>query len=155
MKYPITGYLTVRFEDRGLHPDEEKFLTDESPQTCTAFNITNNAITPRYTQFRIYIAYDQVGEVNVTLIGTNLGCGHNMYVTPLSAAEIGTWTGKWSICPLKQTSSYEDKETCSYECRCSGICKEIQIMKYPASIKDSSWSVCHICIDYEPGKTRH
>jgi hypothetical protein len=84
--------------------------------------------------------------VNVTLIGTNLGCGHNLYVTPLSAAETEKWIARWTTCPLRQTDRYEDKERCLYECRCSGSCEEIQVLRMPTDRKDRSWTVCYMCI---------
>jgi len=84
--------------------------------------------------------------MNVTLIGTNLGCGHNLYVTPLSAAETEKWTGRWTTCPITEETKYEDKERCSYSCRCRGSCEEIQVFKRPNIIKDSSWNLCYVCM---------
>ncbi|KAK2146038.1 hypothetical protein LSH36_638g01004 [Paralvinella palmiformis] len=142
-------YLSVRSDYLSIIPDEERYLTDESPQTCASFNISSEVNTPRYTQFRVQLDDDQfIEQVTVTLIGTNLGCGHGLYVSPLSATETSTWTGLWMTCQLENRSSYEDKQMCFYECPCLASCKEIQIMKYPKVIMDSPWTLCHMCITY-------
>jgi len=121
--------LSVRSEYLSIIADEERYLTDESPQTCASFNINEGANIPRYTQFRVKVGDDLVGEqVDVTLIGTNLGCGHNLYLSPLSVAEIEMWNGRWKTCSLNETSIYEDKEMCFYKC------------------------LINVCITYQPGK---
>ena len=140
----------MRFDQASLIPDKVRFLSHESPDTCASF--INHGEKPRRTKFRISGDDVQVNRVNVTLIGTNMGCGHNLYVTPLSAAETEKWTGRWSVCQLMETSIYETKEKCTYDCPCSGSCKEIQILKQPSVMRDSSWSLCHLCITYTPGK---
>ncbi|KAK2139451.1 hypothetical protein LSH36_1779g00002 [Paralvinella palmiformis] len=47
---------------------------------------------------------------------------------------------------ITEETKYEDKERCSYGCRCRGSCEEIQVFKRPKIIKDSSWNLCYICI---------
>jgi len=150
LAFYITGRLRIRFEDSGINPDNKEFITDDSPRTCATFNNGDDTNIPRNTNFRIEVADYIIDYVNVTLIGTNLGCGHNLYVTPLSAAETEKWTGRWTTCPLTEETKYEDKERCSYGCRCRGSCEEIQVLKRPKIIKDSSWNLCYICIT--PGK---
>ena len=139
LAFYITGRLRIRFEDSGINPDNKEFITDDSPRTCATFNNGDDTNIPRYTNFRIEVADYIIDYVNVTLIGTNLGCGHNLYVTPLSAAE----TEKWTTCPITEETKYEDKERSSYGCRCRESCEEIQVLKI---INDNSWNVCHICI---------
>ncbi|KAK2150918.1 hypothetical protein LSH36_382g00017 [Paralvinella palmiformis] len=140
------GRLRIRFEDSGIIPDKEEFITNDWPNRCATFNNGDDTNIPRHTNFRIEVADYRINYVNITLIGTNLGCGHNLYVTPLSAAETEKWTGRWTTCPLTEETKYEDKERCSYGCRCRGSCEEIQVLKRPKIIKDSSWNLCYICI---------
>ncbi|KAK2162817.1 hypothetical protein LSH36_91g06029 [Paralvinella palmiformis] len=139
------GYLHVRFED--LDSPFAKYMIDNVPDTCFTFKVSDNTEVPKPTQFRIKPDEHIADYVNVTLVGTNLGCGHDLHVTPLSAAETGKWTGRWTTCSLRETSMYEDKELCSYDCHCPGICEEIQILKWPTTVSDGSWSVCHTCIN--------
>ncbi|KAK2163669.1 hypothetical protein LSH36_75g02044 [Paralvinella palmiformis] len=77
----------------------EPFI-NESAETCTTFSSESVAI-PRHTQFRIEVADDINDYAEVTMIGTNLGCGHNLYVSPLSRSETEKWTGHWTTCPFK------------------------------------------------------
>ena len=122
------------------------FISDDDPDTCANFNIGVDIHTPRDSTFRIEVADDIKDYANVTLIGNNLGCGHNLYVTPLSAAETEKWTGRWTTCSLKEESMYGDKEICSYNCLFTGSCEEMQVIKSPRIVEDSSWTVCHVCI---------
>ena len=139
--------IIVRIENVGLVTERREHLTDEFVDTCAAFNIEHNGVAiPRYTQFRIEVADNINDYANVTLIGTKLGCGHNLFVSPLSVAETEKWNGRWTTCPLKEALMYENKEKCLYECQCRGSCEEIQVMKYPKIIEESSWTVCRICI---------
>ena len=135
----------MRFEKSGLMPDERDFLTDDSPKTCTDIVNDKDQIL-RQTDFRIGVADYIIDNATVTLLGTNLGCGHNLYVTPLSAAETEKWTGRWTTCPLRETSMYDGKEKCSYECKCREGCEEMQIIKRPKIAKDSTWNICYVSI---------
>jgi hypothetical protein len=137
------GRLRIHFHDSGIKPDKEEFITDNSPRTCATFNNSDDTNSPRYTNFRIQVAHHKIDYANVTLIGTNLGCGHNLYVMPLSTAETEKWTGRWTTCPVTEETTYKGKERCSYSCQCRGSCEEIQVLKI---INDNSWNVCHICI---------
>ncbi|KAK2170656.1 hypothetical protein LSH36_1g05010 [Paralvinella palmiformis] len=128
--------MHLQINGSDINPDTEEFIIDDSPRTCTTFNSGDDTNIPRNTIFRIEVADYRIDYVNVTLIGTNLGCGHNLYVTPLSAADTEKWT---------EETKYEDKERCSYGCRCRGSCEEIQVFKRPKIIKDSSWNLCYIC----------
>jgi len=139
--------LVVHIENVGLVPERRELLTDEFVDTCAAFNNENCGVAiPRHTQFRIEVADDINDYASVTLIGTNLGCGHNLYVSPLSAEETEKWNGRWTTCLLKEALMYESNEKCLYECQCRERCEEIQVMKYPKIIEDSSWTVCCVCI---------
>jgi hypothetical protein len=89
---------------------------------CATFNIGDDSNIPRHTQFRIEVIEHVTDYTNVTLIGTNLGCGHDVYVTLLSTAKTKKCTGRSTACPLLETSVYEDKERCSYLCQCSWSC---------------------------------
>ncbi|KAK2170657.1 hypothetical protein LSH36_1g05011 [Paralvinella palmiformis] len=140
------GRLRIRFEDSDINLDNEEFITDDSPRTCATFNNGDDTNTLRDTTLRIEVADYIIDYVNVTLIGNNLGCGHSLYAIPLSAAETEKWTGLWITCPITEDRKYEDKERCSYGCRCRGSCEEIQVLKRPKTIKDSSWNLCYICI---------
>jgi hypothetical protein len=104
---------------------------------------------PKITKFRVQIPESDVNEVNITLRGTDLGCGKNLYVTPLRAAEAEKWTGKWSTCPVLDISVQGGQEVCKYNCQCEGGCEEIQVMKRPRSIQESSWTLCPICLVYQ------
>ena len=137
--------MFVRFEKSGLIPDEEEFLTDDSPDTCTSI-VSDNEKIPRMTKFRIDVPDYIINNATVTLLGSNLGCGHNLYVSRLSAAETEKWTGRWTTCPLRDTTTYEGKEKCSYECKFRENCEQIQIIKQPKIAKDSSWSLCYVSI---------
>jgi len=142
----VTGNPSARFDQRGIVPVNKLFISDDDPDTCANFNIGVDIHTPRDSTFRIEVADDIKDYANVTLIGNNLGCGHNLYVTPLSAAETEKWTGRWTTCSLKEESMYGDKEICSYNCLFTGSCEEMQVMKSPRIVEDSSWTVCHVCI---------
>ncbi|KAK2167036.1 hypothetical protein LSH36_32g05073 [Paralvinella palmiformis] len=145
--YSITANLQVRFEEHGIVPRDKTLLADDYPETCTVFTLDDyDRSIPRYTHFRIAVPNIAVDEVNLTLRGANLSCGHNLYVTPLSAAETETWTGRWTKCPLVESSVGEGNETCSYQCKCTGSCEEIQIIKIPLTTEESYWTMCHICI---------
>ncbi|KAK2147668.1 hypothetical protein LSH36_542g01001 [Paralvinella palmiformis] len=145
--------LVVHIENVGLVPERRELLTDEFVDTCAAFNNENCGVAiPRHTQFRIEVADDINDYASVTLIGTNLGCGHNLYVSPLSAEETEKWNGRWTTCLLKEALMYESNEKCLYECQCRERCEEIQVMKYPKIIEDSSWTVCRVCIA-DPNKS--
>ncbi|KAK2139661.1 hypothetical protein LSH36_1664g00000 [Paralvinella palmiformis] len=70
------------------------FLVDDYIETCSTFVPDYGLSVPRYTQVRVQVPDEVVDDVNVTLIGTNLGCGNNRYVSPLSTVEIRKWTGR-------------------------------------------------------------
>lgn len=138
----------MRFDEIIIIPDNECYLTDNSIETCSMFNISIDAPVPIRTKFRIQLPSYVEGRVNVSLIGTNIRCDNSFFVTPLSEAETERWTGHWTTCPLRGTSIIGEKESCFYECRCSGGCEEIQIIRMPSSVVDSSWSLCDVSMTY-------
>ncbi|KAK2149258.1 hypothetical protein LSH36_458g01020, partial [Paralvinella palmiformis] len=141
-------YLSVYFENTSLLPDNETLFLDEFIETCARFNLGDDAKVPLRTAFRIPVAADVVQMVNVSLIGVNMAFGRHLYITALSAAETEKWTGRWTTCRLRETSMYENKEKCLYECQISGSGAQIQVMKIPSSVDDSSWSLCNILLIY-------
>ncbi len=51
------------------------------------FTLDARLSIPTHTQIRVHVPDAGVDELNVTLLGTNLGCGRDLYVSPLSADE--------------------------------------------------------------------
>ncbi|KAK2143080.1 hypothetical protein LSH36_879g00006 [Paralvinella palmiformis] len=141
---------SVRIEQRGLIPDDESALVDRSVETCASFITSDDVSIPRHTQFRLKVSDNETKQINVTLTGSNLGCGHNLYVTPLLAPETDKWTGRWTTCPLMDTSMYESRERCLYDCQCPQGCQEIQVIKSPINHDDSFWLLCEITFAYPP-----
>jgi hypothetical protein len=109
----------------------------------------NDQARSKITKFRVQIPDEGIDEVNITLRGTNLGCGENLYVTPLNAAEAGKWTGRWSSCSVVESSVKDGLDICSYRCRCKGACEEIQVAKRPLTVTESSWTLYPICLTYQ------
>jgi hypothetical protein len=110
----------------------------------------NDQARSKITKFRIKIPHSGVSDVNITLRGTNLGCGENLYVTPLNAAEAEKWTGRWSSCrPVVYSTANDGQDVCSYSCLCKGDCDEIQVAKRPMTIHESSWTLYPICLTYQ------
>ena len=72
--------MPARYENAELIPYAEGFLTGDSPETRTSI-ISDNDQMSRYTKFRIEITGYITDNVTVSLLGNNLGCGHNLYVT--------------------------------------------------------------------------
>ena len=135
----------MRFDERGIVPDNHDFLTNNSPESCTSFGLPEGRNMAQHSKIRIYLDDDEdtVGVV-VNVTGTNLGCGYNLYVAPLSQVETEKWTGRWTSCPIMGTSADVEKERCIYNCTCRGGCEEIQIMKWPRSIEESYWMLCQV-----------
>ena len=137
--------MSVRFDEKGLKPDEERFMFDFFRDTCASFTVQEGRTTPQYTCFRVSVSDLKTDELDVILSGSRLGCGHNLYVSPLSVNETGDWMGRWRTCHLKDVVKFGEKETCTYQCLCSDPCIEIQVLRMPSTKDDSSWTVCHMC----------
>ena len=135
--------------ETSIFPGKEYYLIDNNPETCTAFNISYDGRSQRFIQFRFRLPNDVSAEVNVSLIGVNLGCGQNLYVSPLSDVESNIWTGRWTTCSLLRASVSEGQESCSYRCDCTKRCKEMQILKIHRTTEDSSLIACHASLKYE------
>jgi len=128
------------------------FLTDNSKDTCTLFKLDDDkAEVGKRTKFRISIPELVLDEVAVSMIGSNMGCDRDLYLMPLSPNETLKWGGCWPICPLIKSGRSGNEEKCRFECQCSGRCKEIQVIRKPYSIQDSSWSVCEMTLTYKAG----
>ncbi|KAK2151632.1 hypothetical protein LSH36_356g03052 [Paralvinella palmiformis] len=127
MSPTVTARLTVRFQDFGILPGKEQFITDDAPDTCAIFNNGECVAHPRHSQFRIRDNDSIISFASVTPIGTNLGCWHNLYMMSISEAEAEKWTDRWTVCRLTESSMFVDKERCSYVCRYSETCTEIQL----------------------------
>jgi len=139
----------VRFAEQSLIPDDANLLTDYLADTCAIFNIIADARVPIISHFRIQLPPENRHPINVSLIGNNINCGRSFYVTSFSPAETETWTGRWSTCTLIEKSlSKKNDENCLYMCQCSGCCEEIQIIRQPTSVEDSSWSLCEISLKF-------
>ena len=144
----FTANLRVYFNEQGIVPRNKSFLVDQSPDTCSTFQLDNGTSIAQYSQVRFQVPATALDHINVTLVGTNLGCGHNLYVTPVSAAETKKWIGRWKTCRLFDIGMNDGKDNCSYRCGCLGNCEEIQVIKMPMRREESCWSICHISLTY-------
>jgi hypothetical protein len=105
-----------------------------------------NSIISHYTQFRVQKFAGQISDINVTIIGRQLGCGYNLYITPLTVEQSNTWQGIWTSCTLLETGSDDSKELCSYWCKSPGYWEELQVLKVPRTSDESDWELCHMNI---------
>ena len=140
------GKFSIRFANTSLKSTNQTFITDDSTDSCSAFQTTDNASLLQYTQLRLMPLAGQRGSINVTIIGVSLGCGYNLYVSVLSLDQSKHWLGRWSTCNLLDTSRYGTKENCSYFCSSPLYWSEIQVMKFPHSSDESFWEICHFGI---------
>ncbi|KAK2140599.1 hypothetical protein LSH36_1293g00031 [Paralvinella palmiformis] len=145
--------LPVRFEEGSIIPYNSEFLTDDSVDTCALFALGVDVDVPKRTKFRISIPDIATDQVIVAMIGINMGCDREFYVMPLSQNDTLKWKGCWSVCPLKEIKKFEDKDSCLFECQCSESCKEIQLIRNPHSIQDSTWYVCKMSLMYTPARS--
>ena len=122
-------------------------MIDDSPDTCSQFNISPESPIPKFSVFRYDVPEYRIDYVNVTLIGNDLGCGNNLYISPLAEVETEKWTGRWKSCHLEETSVDMGRETCTYHCKCPDDCKEIQVLRRATTIQESSWILCDIAVD--------
>ena len=139
-----TGELPIHFSEYSVTPINETFIKDDSLDTCTAFRKRDvNAELPP-THFRIRRFIDQIGDINVTITGTKLGCGYNIYVSSLSLDQSKTWLGRWTTCTLLEISTDMGKERCSYWCMEPGNWREVQVLRVPRTTEEYYWEVCNI-----------
>ena len=87
--------LGVRFDRISLLPDNLNSFVDDSPDTCSQFNISPESPVPKFTVFRYELPEYRLKYGNVTLIGNDLGCGYNVYLAPLAKVDTENWTGCW------------------------------------------------------------
>ena len=142
----LVGHLYIRFEDRSLRSTNLEALTDNTSDTCTTFQRINNISISYYTQFRVQKFAGQISDINVTIIGRQLGCGYNLYITPLTVEQSNTWQGIWTPCTLLETGSDDSKELCSYWCKSPGYWKELQVLKVARRPEELNWEFCDINI---------
>ncbi|KAK2138581.1 hypothetical protein LSH36_2775g00000 [Paralvinella palmiformis] len=148
----VSGYLPVRFAEQTLIPAGKTLFSDDDADTCTEFDVGNEAQIPISSHFRIRIPYYTRDALNVSMLGTNIECGGSFYVTLLSSAETKTWLGRWTTCRLIEKTISGKEETCLYGCQYSGYCEELQIIRMPFSVADSSWSLCDLTLTFSPGR---
>jgi len=123
-------------------------VADDDPETCSAFVVDEKFQTFRYAQFRLEIPKEVTGNFNLSLLGSNLGCGNKLHVSLIPAADTSRWTGRWRECRLEATSINENGESCSFQCQSPADCKEIQLMRLPSDVQTDPWTLCHIAFDY-------
>lgn len=133
------GYIT---------PNDTTFLTDNSAETCTIFQADEHSDIPQYTTFRVVVLDEKVEYLNFTLLGVNLTCSGNLFVMPLTVQQTINWSGIWATCHLIDSGVENLSERCIFSCRCLGGCREIQVIKRPRNVEESTWSLCHLSISY-------
>jgi len=142
--------LSIDFCPMSLRPDSEEFLEDDLPETCASFSTNEQQRTTSITRFRFEILGKYVHNINITLFGYSLGCGYNLYLSPILENEMEKWTGRWKACQLVQFhQATTPNEICDYQCDCSDGYEKIQVLKAPRSLEESSWKLCHINITYQ------
>ena len=97
---------------------------------------------------RLQTLAGHIGDINVTITGSRLGCGYNLYMTLLTVAQSNTWQGRWSGCTLSEIGGDDNREVCSYWCRSSGYWEEIQVRKVPKSPEEVDWEPCHVSLAF-------
>ena len=84
-------------------------------------------------------------EMTVTVIGRDMKCGQDLYVVGLTAADVNRSLNTWRTCKqLGQAITEDNTEWSSYECHCSGGCKQVMLLRWPKQISESSWTLCDI-----------
>ena len=90
----------MRFNPNGISPKNGTI----SSRNCSVFYADEAIPERRYSTFRVSVPEEDVEYVNVTLLGENMTCDHDLYAMPLSVAQTDTWAGMWLTCPLLETS---------------------------------------------------
>ena len=142
----LLGEMLISFSDDSLVPTNETALKDPSNETCTTFQQSGLAGHFSCTHFRILAFAADVGSINVTITGSRLGCGRNLYVSPVSPAESESWLGHWKTCQFEATSDADNREKCSYWCSSPGHSQQIQVLNVPRDPDEFQWEVCQIDI---------
>ena len=145
--FTILVATLLQFDTISLLPDNVTTMLDDSPDTCSQFNINPDSPVPKFTIFRFELPEYRMDYINVTLIGNDLGCGYNLYISPLAEVETEKWTGRWKICHLEETSVDMGRENCTYHCKCLKGCEEFQVLKRPTTVQESSWILCDVVVD--------
>jgi len=140
----LVGKLSIRFAEDSLMPKNETLIKDSYLDTCTTFQRRDNRSILQHTHFRIRKFAGQVGTINVTITGRQMGCGDGLYVTPLTLAQSTTWLGRWITCTLLDLKHDLNQDRCYYYCNSPGYWKEIQVIKIPRTSEDYYWEICQI-----------
>ena len=127
-------------ERNGLQPDNIEHLRDNSIQTCASFVAGKFQYTQLFKE-----TYCSVDVMTVTLVGRDMKCGQDFYVVGLTAADVNKTFNRWKTCKQTWQATGEDgSEWCSYECRCSGECKQVMLLRWPKQTSEGSWTLCDI-----------
>ena len=87
-----------------------------------------------------------VGDIYLSVSGTNLGCGDNLYVSPLSPAVSDVWVGRWRTCGVLGITRHNNYGIFYSVCKSPGHTKEIQLIKLPNNYAELNWQICQINI---------
>jgi len=137
-------FPAVYVNERGMTPDNISLLVDDDVESCTTFDSSQGQpVFKQYAQFRIEVPANNIELINVTLLGINLACYSNLYVSPISEIEASRWLGRWNQCILWKALTIDERESCSFQCNCSEKCDQIQVMK----TSEYLWTLCHISFD--------
>ena len=140
----ITGQLTIRFSPETIIPENGKL----SSLNCSIFRADDAIGRIQYSKFRVRVPEADIDLVNVTVLGENMTCGHDLYAMTLKSEQTATWKGIWLTCPLLEMSD-DRRRRCTFGCKCNGVCKEIQISRRPRSFAESTWTLCYVSLNYE------
>ena len=130
--------MIIRFNPKVVIQEHDN-LTDDYIETCISFDANQETMEKKDITFRFPVTADQLENINVTLIGTKLGCGRNMFVIPLTKPQTVLWTGIWRTCSLFEKFEIEGKESCTFHCPCLGGCEEIQVTRRPRTMKGTTF----------------
>ena len=127
-------------QEGGSHAEDIDMLRDSSPQTCSRF------VSDKYQHTQLFKeSYCNSDRMTVTVVGQDMGCGQDLYVVGLSAADVGKPLNRWKICKLTwNTTNADNMEWCSYDCDCSGGCEEVMLLRWPKPLSASTWTLCDI-----------
>ena len=134
------SFAPVMIERNGFQPDNIEYLRDNSIQTCTSFVAGNLQYTQLFKK-----TYCSADVMTVTLVGRDMKCGQDLSVVGLTAADVNKPFNRWKTCKqIWQATGDDGAEWCSYECDCSGGCKQVMLLRWPKMLSDYSWTLCDI-----------
>ena len=136
--------ISIRFAQHSLIPANREFLKDNSSETRTNIESSHDSIGLQHIQIPIKTFPIDVGDINITITGSNLGCGHNLLVSQLKPAQSQNWIGRWTACQLEERGTFGLRDSCSYLCKPTGYCKETQILNVPQHLYESFLEICQL-----------